>query len=105
MVNHDGVHQSHCCEKHGCKYMDDDCPVETGRLPALYMCEDCEADAYYKKQKLLKEEEITAISEKFMGPEQFGGHEAMTPERIFDMVGFARAIEDAVWEKVHGRID
>lgn len=36
-----GVHASHCCERHGCKYGDPDCPVETGQVKALYECEEC----------------------------------------------------------------
>ena len=40
-VDHDGVHTSHCCAKHGCKYCDEACPVETGRLQQEHPCEDC----------------------------------------------------------------
>jgi len=40
----------------------------------------------------LTDEEIVNLSENCMGSVQFGGHEAMTPERIFDVVGFARAV-------------
>lgn len=35
------VHTAHCCAKHGCKYSDDDCTVETGKAPADYVCESC----------------------------------------------------------------
>lgn len=36
------VHTEHCCVIHGCKYCDDDCPVETGVKKQSYMCEMCE---------------------------------------------------------------
>lgn len=36
-----GVHQTHCCIKHGCKYGDEDCPVVTGLILQRYPCEDC----------------------------------------------------------------
>jgi len=42
----DGVHTSHCCHKHGCKYgLDGSCPVENGRLKQEFPCEFCEMDA------------------------------------------------------------
>lgn len=39
----DGVHRTHCCVIHGCKYGDHNCPVETGRVKQAYVCEDCES--------------------------------------------------------------
>ena len=39
-----GVHEAHCCLKHGCKYGDDDCPVADGRVKQMYPCETCEWD-------------------------------------------------------------
>jgi hypothetical protein len=43
----DGVHTSHCCHKHGCKYAvnSGECPVENGTLVQEYPCEFCEMDA------------------------------------------------------------
>lgn len=35
------VHTRHCCQRHGCKYGDEDCSVETGRLEQDYPCERC----------------------------------------------------------------
>jgi len=35
------VHTEHCCYEHGCKYGDEDCPVETGRKPQSFLCEYC----------------------------------------------------------------
>lgn len=36
-----GVHASHCCFLHGCKYGDDDCPIESGYIKQEYPCEWC----------------------------------------------------------------
>lgn len=36
-----GVHETHCCVYHGCKYGDDDCPVVSGELKQAYPCEEC----------------------------------------------------------------
>ena len=39
----DEVHRTHCCAGiHGCKYGDDDCPVENKRIAPAYKCQDCE---------------------------------------------------------------
>lgn len=37
------VHNTHCCPTHGCKYMDDICPVEFGLAPGI-QCELCYED-------------------------------------------------------------
>ena len=39
-----GVHISHCCKWHGCKYGDPDCPVVNGEIEQEYLCEDCYED-------------------------------------------------------------
>ncbi len=48
-----GVHASHCCKWHGCKYGDSDCPVCNGEVEQEYLCEDCyedlEEEEYYKR--------------------------------------------------------
>lgn len=44
-----GVHISHCCKWHGCKYNDPNCPVENGQVEQEYLCEWC--------SELLKDEE------------------------------------------------
>lgn len=49
-----GVHASHCCSKHGCKYGDADCPVVTGEAEQKYPCESCSEE--YDEEKMLKEE-------------------------------------------------
>ena len=37
-----GVHKTHCCLKHGCKYGDPDCPVILSLIEQKYPCEFCE---------------------------------------------------------------
>lgn len=37
----EGVHQTHCCVHHGCKYGDEDCPVEQRQVVQEYPCEMC----------------------------------------------------------------
>jgi hypothetical protein len=39
-----GVHRTHCCNIHGCKYGDPSCPVESGEIIQTYPCEQCEND-------------------------------------------------------------
>lgn len=40
------VHRTHCCVFHGCKYGDEDCPVETRLVKQAYTCEQCEDDGF-----------------------------------------------------------
>lgn len=39
-----GVHITHCCALHGCKYGDYDCPVTNALASQEYMCEECESE-------------------------------------------------------------
>lgn len=41
-----GVHERHCCALHGCKYGDDDCPVENGLTKQEYTCEYCNEEGF-----------------------------------------------------------
>jgi|GEM_PF-6944422 len=41
-----GVHKTHCCFQHGCKYGDDQCPVEIGLIKQDYPCQDCDEFVY-----------------------------------------------------------
>lgn len=36
-----GVHQTHCCKQHGCKYGDSVCPVFSGEVIQDFPCETC----------------------------------------------------------------
>lgn len=37
-----GVHETHCCIDHGCKYGKADCPVFIGLIKQQYKCESCD---------------------------------------------------------------
>lgn len=50
----EGVHRTHCCWDHGCKYGDDDCPVKAGRITQEYPCEWCDEDKE-KMERMLHE--------------------------------------------------
>jgi hypothetical protein len=59
-VDNTGVHATHCCPAHGCKYGDPDCPVVAGVVQPVYTCEDCESDIDYL-HKLLSETESEVL--------------------------------------------
>ena len=40
----EGVHRTHCCKLHGCKYGDENCPVADGTIMQDYPCERCGMD-------------------------------------------------------------
>lgn len=40
-----GTHVTHCCDQHGCKYGDEDCPVVLKTHPQAYPCETCGLNA------------------------------------------------------------
>jgi hypothetical protein len=46
-----GVHTSHCCAKHGCKYGNAECPVVLGTHQQEFPCEDCEQEAEQLKEQ------------------------------------------------------
>lgn len=39
-----GVHRTHCCKYHGCKYGERDCPVYAGTIKQEFACEQCDHD-------------------------------------------------------------
>ena len=49
MENNYGVHISHCCKWHGCKYGDRNCPVTNGQVTQMYLCEDCYDDLEHEE--------------------------------------------------------
>ena len=53
-----GVHASHCCKTHGCKYGDNDCPVVSGEVEAKYSCEDCDQDRLMAESAMKKAVEL-----------------------------------------------
>lgn len=42
-----GVHATHCCILHGCKYGEKDCPVTNGKITQVYPCQDCRTQGEY----------------------------------------------------------
>lgn len=67
MANNIGVHAAHCCKFHGCKYGDEDCPVVTGEVKQLYICESCEYElegAEYFIEVVNRLDEIKQIREE-----------------------------------------
>lgn len=60
MIDNIGVHVTHCCKWHGCKYGDPDCPVASGEIKQEYLCDYCdellEEEDYYKQQVINIEE-------------------------------------------------
>jgi hypothetical protein len=57
------VHTEHCCILHGCKYCDDDCPVEKGIKPQSYLCESC--DPFWENTEKQNEKIWAKIKKKF----------------------------------------
>jgi hypothetical protein len=47
-----GVHRTHCCKKHGCKYNSENCPVVLGKIDQDYPCEHCDFEKEEKEQRL-----------------------------------------------------
>lgn len=41
-----GIHSTHCCVIHGCKYGDKDCPVVNTNISQVHPCEDCYTLSY-----------------------------------------------------------
>lgn len=61
-----GVHISHCCKWHGCKYGDPDCPVKLGKVKQAYLCDYCAEDLEEEKFFVEKLAEIAEMK-KFRG--------------------------------------
>jgi hypothetical protein len=80
--SHDGVHATHCCWLHGCKYCDSDCPVKTGEIKQAYACEDCQEDGWSETppQEL---KEIEKLVDKWM-ERWFNDEEEAVAKEIYD---------------------
>lgn len=68
-----GVHATHCCTKHGCKYGYKDCPVELDLIKQRYACQDgdindscfeVESDLIEMKRIILTPKQLRAIIRK-----------------------------------------
>ena len=65
----DGVHRTHCCVLHGCKYGDEDCPVWNKKIKQDYPCEECgwvdeERKARRKNTEMIAVEIVDAVVPK-----------------------------------------
>ena len=64
----EGIHRTHCCILHGCKYGDKDCPVADGTIKQDYVCEHCDVyDNIHTMEELNERIEIDNLktAEKF----------------------------------------
>jgi len=48
-----GVHETHCCVLHGCKYGSENCPVKNGKIIQQYPCPDCSNEEGIESVKAL----------------------------------------------------
>lgn len=53
-----GVHIAHCCVMHGCKYGDEDCPVETEQARQKYLCESCDHSGIKSLDELTRQRNL-----------------------------------------------
>jgi hypothetical protein len=63
-----GVHTTHCCKIHGCKYSHNDCPVEFGddvgiRCKTCYDCHDDNLQLINRIRKLQINNQVDTIDE------------------------------------------
>ena len=58
-----GVHANHCCNEHGCKYMEADCPVVLGTVIQHRPCIDCD-------EAMQKHFSSKAVTKKFEAPDR-----------------------------------
>jgi hypothetical protein len=63
IMSNTGVHASHCCAQHGCKYGDDDCPVVQGTIEQLYPCESCDDESRRLEAGMKKAVELGLIAD------------------------------------------
>lgn len=59
-----GVHTSHCCVKHGCKYGEPDCPVVNKTIKQEYICEYCEDEGIISLDELYNSIDIMETTNK-----------------------------------------
>lgn len=60
-----GVHITHCCVKHGCKYGDKDCPVVLEIVKQEYICESCGWDGIKNVNQLIYKENVEKLKQIF----------------------------------------
>lgn len=79
-----GVHATHCCSKHGCKYNDNDCPVVNGKVEGV-VCESCIWENEERKQTRA----------------QILANEAEAVKELGDTIGYGRMMQltEQEWRK------
>jgi len=60
-----GVHRTHCCLKHGCKYGNRECPVEAGTVVQAHPCEWCQEVA--EEEAEIRRDERERIANRILG--------------------------------------
>lgn len=68
-----GVHATHCCKRHGCKYGDEKCPVELGHVAGNKSCEYCtspEGQQAVVAEELLRAMESTLDADRASIPQK-----------------------------------
>ena len=64
----DGVHQTHCCSVHGCKYAEDkSCPVVSGRVVQEYLCEFCDVVLTEAESRVAEIRKVRELAAKVDG--------------------------------------
>ncbi len=96
-----GVHKTHCCDKHGCKYGDKDCPVVDGHIKQDHPCETCgmgskQEGGFYERvgKKLVWRPTLSDIVLRVyrqLGPK---GKGKLTPKALRDLAFAAHVLQD-----------
>jgi hypothetical protein len=84
-----GVHQTHCCDLHGCKYGDEDCPVAGKEIKQLYDCETCSEMPWHRHEIAFE-----AYVRTFLGTDRSG----WTVHMYSDAVDGLKALYDRYQE-------
>lgn len=53
-----GTHTSHCCLEHGCKYNEENCPVELKTHEQEFPCEECQPPEVIRERIASLREEL-----------------------------------------------
>ena len=108
VVDKIGVHRTHCCKIHGCKYGDDDCPVVLGIVKQDHPCEECGIEKLYTLADLEKAREDTRVKckEAFIDgyesghndtvESRYGCSDELADNWIYDNFGSISSIEERV---------
>jgi hypothetical protein len=98
-----GVHIGHCCVHHGCKYMNDDCPVVNmladQKYPCEYCCEIEEKAVEFKEsnegKELFRRLRVLAIANTNCWQEE--EYKYQQAETLFE--DFIKAVYGPYWKK------